>query len=247
MLKANILGKEFVRVLMEEVTQDALNQLVDTYEYIFIIDYSNTIADNRFDIIDKTSCIVDVTVGSEEVLNSFHKKNRQHIRKADKIEGLTFSQGITNFEEEFKFYKKCENERNWLPVPKEEFKNSIVFTALINGERIAGVTAYTEANMLRLGRIYSTRRTNDTEEISNLVSGSASKKLIYDFCLYAIENGYKFVDLGGIDLDDDGKAGIARFKQSFNPQLKDIKIARYYSTAFQENLPKIKSEGYDLT
>ncbi|KAB2914723.1 MAG: hypothetical protein F9K23_13420 [Bacteroidetes bacterium] len=246
MLTAEILGLKYHRVLANSVTPEFTASLKADYDYSFVISYGG-FEDPEYNTIDKNAGIIDLTKGLDHVFANFNKKNRQHVRGTETTEELSFTHAIDDFDSYFQFYKRCENERGWYPVPESELKNSIVFSAAFNGHFIAGVTAYTTGNKLRLGRIYSTKRSNDQTEISNALSGASTKRIIFEFCKYGIENGFATLDLGGVDLNDPSKAGITQFKQSFGIEIIPVKIGRYTSQTFNEKEHLIRENGYDLT
>lgn len=246
MLKAEILGFKYHRELTHSATPEFTTPLKADYDYSFVISYGG-FDDSAYKIIDKNAGIIDLTKGMDHVFGNFNKKNRQHVRGTETNTDLVFTYAIEDFDSYFQFYKRCENERGWFPVPESELRNSLVFSAMFNGQFIAGVTAYTTGKMLRLGRIYSTKRSNDETEISNAISGASTKRIVFDFCKYGIENGFETLDLGGVDLHDPSKAGITQFKQSFGIEIIPVKIGRYTTPVFDEKEHLIRENGYDLT
>lgn len=238
---------KYHRILTDNFYEDKNEELLRNFNYSFVISYGD-FESKSYNVIDKNAVIIKLDKGIDSFLSKFSASVRNHIRRFDKLDELALHKSIGNKENFYKFYTECENSRGWKPVPKNEIFNSIVYYVSHNGVPISGISAYECENKIRVGRIFSLRNTTSIEK-SNLIFGVAVKKLIYEFCIYSIENNYEYLDLGGIDLKSDLKSGVAAFKLSFSDVIVPVKIGRY--VASPNTYKKIQEElfniGLDLT
>jgi len=247
MLTASILGLRYCRLLTSQLTPEKGKQLAADFDYIFAVCHGNCEAPN-FDIVQKNACLIDLSNGAEIAFSKFHATSRNEVRRSDKFENLSFQMGTGNdFDAYFNFYKACENARGWFPVPEEELRNSLIFTALFDGQPVSGISVYTNETRLRIGRIFSLKKTRRDARLNNLVYGCAAKRLVLECCQYGAENGFQTLDLGGIDLQDPAKAGITQFKLSLGGQVAPVTIARFANARFRDSASQIRESGYDIT
>jgi hypothetical protein len=237
----------FHRSLMKSVDSNLTESFKTDFDYSFIISYSDFF-DNDYQVINKNALLIDLTKDIDIIFSKFSSTNRKQIRRSEKLEGLNFHIGIENFENFYEFYSECEHDRNWLPIPKEELIESKIIYATYNGIPISGMTSYIDGKYMRLGRIFSLKRSIIMEQ-PNLIYGAASKRIVYDFCKLAKEMGLISLDLGGIDLDTENKSGISEFKLSFGGELLPVKIGRYTKNGipYDSLVKDFKLFGLDLT
>ncbi len=247
MLTASILGLRYCRFLTDHLTMEQSEQLASEFDYSFVVCYNKCEATN-FETVQKNACLIDLSQGVEAAFSKFNATSRNEVRRADKIETLRFQMGTgDDFETYFDFYEACENARGWFPVPEEELHNSLTFTAFFEDNPISGMSAYTHGNHLRIGRIYSLKKTRRDERLNNLVYGCAAKRIVFELCQYGASQGFKILDLGGVDLQDSLKAGITRFKLSLGGEIAPVTIARFVHARFREQESQIRNAGYDIT
>lgn len=247
MLTASIFELNYCRLLTETLSAQDATVLTSQFDYTFAVCYGTCHAAG-FETIQKTACLIDLGKGLDYAFAQFHATSRNEVRRALKMQQLTFETGILqDFSSYFEFYKTCENARNWIPIPETELRNSMVITACFEEKPISGMSAYTHEGRLRIGRIFSLKRQNDDPRLNNLVFGCAAKHIVYAYCRYASEHGYHTVDLGGIDLNDPAKAGITRFKLSLGGKVWPVTIARHSNDRFKTQAPLIRDAGYDIT
>lgn len=247
MLRVQLLGITYHRMLAEQLTP-ADTATLKQDDYSFVVCYGN-MEDPDYHITAKTSCMIDLSAGLDAAFARFNPTSRNEVRRADRMPELAFHNDLSafNFDTYYAFHTLCEHNRNWFPVPPEELKNSLVFSATHNGVLIAGMSCYAHGKRLRVGRIYSNKRSHQSEVLTNLVYGVASKRIVYEICKYACDNGYVSLDLGGVDLTDPAKAGISQFKLSLGGTMQPVILARYSTPAFKTAEARIKEQGWDLT
>ena len=247
MLRVELPFLNYHRVLIDNSSDVDYSELKKD-DYSFIVAYGN-FYDLDYHLTEKKACVIDLSEGIEKVIQNFSPTSRNEVRRADKIKELEFHFGLESFDfyEYFDFHRSCEKDRNWYPVPPNELKNSLVFSATFEGQLISGMSCYSHGNRIRVGRIYSNKRSKLSDRLTNLVYGVAAKRIILKICEFAYSNGIISLDLGGVDLNDLNKSGITKFKMSMGGEIVPVMLARYYSTNFSKGEQQIKALGWDLT
>jgi hypothetical protein len=246
MLKVNHNGLIYHRVLVDNASIALTHNLKEQFDYSFIISYGE-FEDTEYAIIEKNACLIDLTLDFESIFEKFNATCRKHVRRTLKNPDLEFKNNFEDREALYDFYKICEHERNWLPIPREEFDNSLIYAIACNGELMTGMTCYFTENRLRLGRIFSRRQSEDWDDVKKTVFSGGARRLVYEFCKFGKENSFSTLDLGGVDLEDPSKAGITQFKMSFGPEIVPVKIGRYENPRYTALKSKIRELGYDIT
>lgn len=163
----------------------------------------------------KDTTVIDLGGGVEKVFSQFNHTARNEIKKTEKISGLIIKVDEKFSEEGYKIY--CEHEifQGRAPLPRKDFFGCLFFNAILNNEVISVITVFPCKQIMRIKTISSKRLSsvNDKERIK--IIGSASRRLIWEICLYGIKHNKKGVDLAYINLSDSTKQGITQFKMSF--------------------------------
>ena len=246
MLAAEVLGLKYHRIIVESVNPSTTAQFKQQFDYSFVVSFGD-FSDEDYDVVGKYSCILDLTKGLDHIIAGFSSTSRNEFRRSERTEGLKFMQGYSDFDTYYRFYSACEHDREWLPVPPDELKNSLVFSASFHDEYISGMSCYHHNKRLRVGRIYSTKRSKRSEVLNNTLYGSAAKRIVVEICRYGIEQGFETLDLGGIDPGDQNKFGISQFKMSLGGVPTPVKLGRFMKESFRSELEAIKNCGWDIT
>jgi hypothetical protein len=246
MLEVNYSGIKYHRAIQKNITVQNTEPLKSNWDYSFVISFGQ-FEDVQYDWVSKNSCLIPLVGDFEALLARFSPGNRNQIRKFDRIDGFTFEAGISEVDMYYEFYASCEKERGWYPMPQSELLASTVFSVRAKGKLIAGMACYGDDDYFRVSRIYSSRRSGVGEVITNQQYASASKKIVFEICKFASRQNYYFVDLGGIDLTDSQKSGLAEFKMSFRPEVVPVQIGRFYKSGVKEKMKSILAEGIDIT
>jgi hypothetical protein len=215
------------------------------FDYSFIVSYGEFL-DQEYDIQAKTSLLIDLSSDIDVIISKFNPTTRNEVRRFDKMPEMSFHSSVEKTEELYSFYSTCERARNWFPIPISEFKSSLVFFICHNENPISGMSAYSHGEYIRIGRIFSLRRSTPIKQ-ANLVFGVAGKRLVYEFCKYAKNEGFTYLDLGGVDLISETKSGISQFKLSFGGDLVPVQIGRFQKPAFSDKKMEFQSIGIDIT
>lgn len=238
---------KYHRIVTDNFYEDKNEDLLKNFNYSFVISYGD-FESKSYEVIDKNSVIIKLNKGIDPVFSKFKSTARNLIKRFNKLDELTFHKVISNKIDFYKFYTECEHSRGWKPVPQDEIFNSIIFYVCHNGIPISGISAYTCENKIRLGRIFSLRNTTSIEK-ANLMFGVAARKIVYEFCVFGVENNFDSLDLGGIDLTSDKKSGITDFKLSFSDNIVPVKIGRFVKApdSYSKIQKELSSSGLDLT
>jgi hypothetical protein len=247
MLEVNFENIKYNRFLTNSVNSNTTIELKKLNDYSFIISYNGEFEDEEYEIVEKNACLIDLDLSSEDIVSGFNSTGRNEYRRTFRTLGLDFHFGFEDSQKYYDFYSRCEKARNWLPIPKPELENCLLFTASFQGEYISGMSCYKGENVLRVGRIYSTKRINTNKEINGTIYGGAAKRIVIEICNYAREKGFKYVDLGGVDLNSDEKSGISQFKLSLGGEIVPVKIGRFMKPGFIEKQKDIFLKGFDIT
>lgn len=245
MLQAEILGLKYQRSLTINATKEQTAGLKANFDYSFVVSYG-AFEDEDYTTVDKNALVINLNQKQEDILSDFSATTRNEIRRFDKIEALKFYDSVTEPEKFFQFYENCELDRNWYPVPRSELDHSVVFYVTYDGTPISGMSAYSNGKFIRIGRIFSLRRSFKVPQ-SNLIFGCAAKRIVFEFCQYAKANDFESLDLGGVDLINKQKSGITKFKLSFGGEIVPVTIGRYEKPAFSARREEIRKMGYDIT
>jgi hypothetical protein len=240
-------GLKYCRLLSSSIDKNKTNEIKENFDYVFVVSYNAIIEDTDFQILEKNACLFNVDLSNEEIVKNFNATGRNEYRRTFRTDGLAFHFGYDNFDGYYEFYKKSEHARNWFPIPKLELENSILFTASFEGEYISGMSCYSCEETIRVSRIYSTKRINQNPKINGTIFGGAAKRLVIEICDYARKNGFKYVDLGGIDLSGKAKSGISEFKLSLGGEIVPVKIGRYMKPGFADKQKELLIKGIDIT
>ena len=183
-------------------------------------------------MIQKQSAVVPIFWDAEEQLKHYNSTCRNEVRRSFREEKLSVEINPSSREELFEFHKKCEIQRGWIPLPPEELSASLVIVVRYGGELIAGMSAYWGEQVLRVGRIFSLRRSEKYQNVQPVIFSAASRRVVHELTRWAAEHSIKWLDLGGVDLKDEKKKGIAKFKMSFGSEIRSTYLGRYQGASF---------------
>lgn len=246
MLVAQSHGYSYCRLLTDNANESLTKDLKEKFDYSFVVSYGE-FSDGEYEMLDKNSAVISLKEGLDAAFSNFRSTNRNEVRRSYKIEGLEFHHEVDDMTQFYEFYAECERDRGWHPEPFEELNNSKIIYASYKGLPISGMSAYTHGNFIRIGRIFSLRRSAVDMEQPNLVYGSAAKRIIYEFCEQSIAQGFSSLDLGGVDLNSNLKSGITGFKLSFGAEVVPVKLGRYSKVGYKKIQQELAEDGLDLT
>lgn len=230
MLTVNFFCWSYCQLLADSLEDQEVAKLKREFNYILAVIYGSTIPVGfRADV--RQSSIINLRVGLDKVWEKFRHNTRNEIRRAEDNTRLSFVNLDPNVDRIYAAYSDFERRRNWIPVPRQEIKNSFIFSAYYDHKVIAGITCFAHGDSMRVGKIFSVRH-SEREKVDRVVIGQATRKLVWEICKYAESLGYRFLDLGGVNFTDPIKVGISQFKQSFGGDVVPVYICRYGSKSF---------------
>jgi hypothetical protein len=230
-----------------EFGKDEIVNLTENLDYAFFASLQKIDEELGIESIQKTSAWLNIYDHAEEQIAICNPTCRNEIRRSFKIEDFSIEINTTPLEELFSFHLLCEKERSWFPVPPEELLASIIICVRYQHDLIAGMSAYFEKDFLRVGRIFSRRKSEKYQDVPQVVFSSASRRVVYELTRVAYEKRFKYLDLGGISLDDEAKSGITKFKMSFGSEKKAIYLGRFNGENQNELFEYCTDKGFDLT
>lgn len=232
MLELSFLGFKYARLIASgELGQTEVKQLKNNFSNVNLVSYQSQNLPG-FQELNKKAVLINLPPSLEEIFSTFKDNTRNEINKTNKIEGLKFVWLDKNFKALHKLHKSFDLKRGWMPAPKIELEKSLVFSAYFKNKPISVVTCFTNDKVIRILELFSARYEKNQEYESPII-GYATRRVIYEICKYGKEQGFTMFDLGGINLEDPAKAGVAKFKQSFGGRVVDVYFYIYITRAFK--------------
>ena len=230
MFEVSILGTKYIRLLPGKLDIKKIEELKKKYNYIFVVSPIKVDIPG-FSCQKRLRSIIDMKRPLQEIYASFKNNTRNEINQAKKCSEFKFIVADKKISEVYKFYKRFELRRGWYPILKRELEKCLLFTTYYRGTLIAGVACYCDQDMMRVAKIFSARLENVNQEQKKM-AGWSTRNLILEICKYCQDHGIDKLDLGGVNLDDSSKAGIAQFKISFGGRLENSYVYRYTDRYF---------------
>ncbi len=231
MFEVSFLGFKYTRrILSEELSEQKIQELKNAFSYIQLGSYKS-LSLPGFTELTKKAVIIDLAPDIQQIFSTFKDNTRNEINRTYKIDGLRFVSLDANFNALHVLHRNFDLQRGWMPAPKAELKKSLIFTAYLNDKPISVITCFNNDTTLRILELFSARYNTNEKEYTAIV-GYATRRLVYEVCKFGKEHGFSTFDLGGINLDDPAKAGVAKFKQSFGGTITDVYFYLYTTPAF---------------
>ena len=183
----------------------------------------------------------------EDILAGFNSTVRNEVRKTFKINELDFVEGPQYFDDAYELYKKFEYGQGRTPFSKKEMRAFRPFVAYFKKQPVSLMFCYDIFPFLRARSICSLRMETEDKEMYRMIA-YASRRLVFEICRYGWERGYKWFDLGSINLESANKSSIALFKSFFKGEIIE-EHTYFYKTAlfhFFEKFVKIKLVIFNL-
>lgn len=245
MLEVSFFGFKYARLIASNGTMERPpEELKKKFSYVQIQSYTQLLMPG-FVELKKNAIIINLAPSLEEISKTFRDTTRNEINRTYKIDDLQFIVGDSNFQPLHFLHRSFDIKRGWMPAPQEELEKSLIFSAYYKGKPVSIITCFHNDTVLRVLELFSARYDSTKEE--NAIIGYATRRLIYEICKYGKEHGYIKLDLGGVNLDDSAKAGITRFKQSFNGSLVDVYTYLYSTHAFNMFKKMLKVFKIDIS
>ncbi len=179
----------------------------------------------------KTTSVINLTIKMEEIFHKFNDTTRNEVRKTESMPDLKIVSEDLETALVYQLYKDFERIQGRTPFPKGNMKDCLIFSAYFKGELISVMYVDKGGKDLRVRYIFSKRlKTNDPELYK--IIGYATKRLIWEVCLYGKRNNFLSLDMATVNFQDKNKEGITKFKMSFGGKLADEYTYIYKSKTF---------------
>lgn len=227
--------------------EEELQKYIQELDYFTAVSYSEFPKINGITSIDKHCAIIPIQTDMEKQIFTYKKRARNEIHRTYRSDDYSVEINCTPPDELYKFHALCEAERQWKPVPPEELKASLIICVRFKGELIAGMSAYAGVDVLRIGRIFSRRQSDEYQNLQSVVVSAASRRVVHEFALYANKNNIRQLDLSGIDPNDSVKNGITQYKLSFGSNIRRVWYGRYYGPNYVAINEYANKNNYDIS
>jgi hypothetical protein len=246
-MRINLEKYNYGRFTGFEFGKDEIEALTKDLDYGFFVSTKEIESSSGIETIEKTSAMIKIFEDPEEQIAIGSSRCRNVTRRSFRIEEFSVEIDSTPIDELFAFHLQCEKERSWLPVPPEELEASVVVCVRYQEELFAGMSAYYEKDFLRVGRIFSRRKSEKYQDLPQVIFASASRRVVFELTRLALNKGFEYLDLGGVSFDEKTKSGITEFKMSFGSEVKPVYLGRYYGENYDDLLKYCSDKSFDLT
>lgn len=220
-----------VRIILDDTE-------LEKYFYEKRHSYITGLSYHRFDFGDdvsvkqKQTMLISLAQTPEEILGGFHASTRNEVRRTLRDTSLSIICDGDDTENTYKLYADFERAQGRKPHNRSIFFGSKIFGAYRAGELISGIICYDAKPILRSRANFSKRFVASDKESRRAIS-NATKRLIYEICLYGRANGYQYFDQGSVNLTDPKKKSIGEFKSSFGGTFVDEYTYTYRGWVFR--------------
>lgn len=243
-LEASLHGHPYVRFhFIDENGRDALVAAAESYDYVFAYSFVDLGDIEGFSRETKASQLLTLDGTAEDLMNQFHKKVRQQVRRAERDEGVHVEVDDPAREESYQFYVSIKQESGVTPHVEQDFSSVLWINGYLDGELVASSSWFDSGTTLRCQHSMSIRKDDGADRA---LLSRLNRLLMWEACRLAEKTGRRYVDLAGIDLDDPTKAGIAEFKLGFGGETVPVQVYRYMAPEWDEVLSQIRSDGQEI-
>ena len=211
------------------ILHDALFlDLLRKHRYLFIVALSHHDFSVPAGVVkkQKKTTLIDLQKNPQAILQSFHDTTRNEVRRTFAMNGFTVTCNDDRFSEAYACYKRFRKDKKLPLKPRSFLRQALRMSAYWHTDLVAVVTWYDTKPVMRIQHIFS--RPAVTAEDRKII-GFATRRLIYEICVYGSNQGYKALDMASINLDNPTKEGITRFKLSFGGDVVNEYVYTYRS------------------
>ena len=227
---SNLDGLPFVRLYLTSSDGAAdLIEAAERYEYVYAYSLADLGEVEGFSRDGKWTQLVGLDGTVEEVFGRLNKNNRSKVKRTFGVDSLSVLVDDPAQDDSYSFYRSVKEADGVLPDIEEDFASARWINAYLDGDLASSTCWFDSGEVLRAKHIVSTRKDVGTD--SSLI-GRLTRRLFWEACAFGIDNGHRFVDLGGLDPDDPNKRGVAEFKQSFGGETVPVFVYRRASASW---------------
>ncbi len=174
---------------------------------------------------------INLQLSEDEIFKKFNDTAKKHVRRTFRNNDLIFNHTKRPTSGSYAVYADFEYSQGRAPMSEKEFQTYRLFSASYEGKEISGISLVESHPYVRTITIYSRRLSTSDKETYKIIA-QASRRIVWEICLWAKKEGFKMFDLGSINLIDPAKAGITDFKASFGGDVINEYTYIYKSTPF---------------
>jgi hypothetical protein len=233
--------KAFLRTVSISFEDEKVPEILKGgYSLIRILSY-NELNLPTFEKLVKTTALIDLAVSSEDIFKRFNDTTRNEIRRTYSMPELKVENHEEISAQSYILYSNFEFAQGRAPRNKTDLSPCREFDAFYNGEIISCIYVTEARPYLRIRSIFSKRLAVEDRELMKII-GYATRRLMYEICLWGKENGYASLDLASVNFNNPETASITKFKMSFGGKVVNdytyIYRSRWFS--FFERMAFIK-------
>lgn len=243
LMEAELDGMRYVRALYERIDPDVAERLRASYDYAQLYSFADVGELAGFERDHRQTPLIDLRRPEEEILAGFRKNTRYEIRKAQASDDLRVEVDDPDHRGSYQLYADTKRADDVPPDLAAEFDDCRLLNAYLGDELSVTSSWYDSGEVLRLKHLASRRK---EEGVDPKLIGFATRLLVWTACRLGRDEGRTWVDLGGINLDDPGKAGVATFKRSFGPEIVTVTYYRSCSEPFAAAMLRAASAGFSV-
>ncbi|MCK9631759.1 MAG: hypothetical protein M0R30_08945 [Methanoregula sp.] len=237
----------YARFVGDSFSEEELQNYMEHVDYFTVASYSELPKIEGITSINKQCALIFVRANEEDQILTYRKITRNEVRRSYRTTEYKVEINCTPPDELYSFHMLCEKERQWKPVPPEELLASLTVCVRYKEELIAGMSVYSGNGVLRVGRIFSRRRSDIYHDLPKSMISAASRMVVHELTRYAVRNNIAMLDLGGIDPDDPSKAGISQFKLLFGSEIRPVWLGRFYGSGYEAINAYANKYDFDLS
>lgn len=183
------------------------------YGKITFVSYNSSVT-NKCEVLQKTTAVIELSLGTEELFRRFSDTTRNEIRRSYKINNLAFGMSQHGGKDAYNLYKNFERSQHRIPISYALFQSSRIFYAKYNGVLVSAITISEAAPILRVRSIFSARLQSKDAEQKKIISYS-TRRLMWEICQWGAQNYFTLLDLASVNTENPRTKSIAAFKMSF--------------------------------
>lgn len=237
----------YARFIGASFSEDELRNYMEEVDYFTVVSYSELPKLNSIISINKQCAMISVMADEEDQILTYRKITRNEVRRCYRTTEYKIEINCTPPDELYSFHVLCEKERQWKPVPPEELLASLTVCVRYKEDLIAGMSAYSGDDVLRVGRIFSKRRSDKYHDLPKSIISAASRMVVHELTRYAERNNIAMLDLGGIDPHDSSKEGVTQFKLLFGSEIRPVWYGRFYGSGYEAINAYANKYNFDIS
>ncbi len=225
--------KQFGFCSVKALFKEDLDELRDSGKYSSIVAMSYKKVDiEKFLRTEKTTALIDLTETEADIFKKFNDTTRNEINKTLKDSDFGISSAIKLSLSTYKLYSDFEFSQGRVPVSIQDLKQCVSFEVSYKGELLSAILILYEKPYIRIRSIFSKRLQTEDRDMYKHIS-NATRRAMWEICLWGKRNGYISVDLASVNLTNPKTANITRFKMSFGGSIVPEYTYTYKTKIFE--------------